>query len=183
MSILPNNIKFLRNRLGITQEEFALKLGIKRGVAGSIETGRTEPSIELLKNLSKLFSVSISDLIENDLDAMSNNLTSEIDGEGQIANDKHPAVYKPIGKGSKYITDTSNTKETRTPFYGLQVTAGERGIIDWSHEKPSGFFVDIPVLNRAEAVFQVSGFSCDAYEIGEPKPGITPDNKHISNSI
>ena len=40
---MKERIKELRRSLGLTQEEFALRLGIKRGALANYEVGRNEP--------------------------------------------------------------------------------------------------------------------------------------------
>ena len=40
---MNERIKQLRSRLGMTQQEFADKLGIKRGTLANYEIGRNEP--------------------------------------------------------------------------------------------------------------------------------------------
>lgn len=72
MSLLSKNIKFLRSGLGLSQDDFATQIGIKRGVAGSIETGRTEPSVDLLLKLSEVFLVDVDSLLKFDLESLQN---------------------------------------------------------------------------------------------------------------
>ena len=70
MSILSQNIRWLRKRASMTQEELAVKTGKKSFTAVQHwETGRSEPSQETLKLLSEIFSVPIGDLISTDLQA------------------------------------------------------------------------------------------------------------------
>jgi transcriptional regulator with XRE-family HTH domain len=71
MSIVSDNIKFLRKRLGITQQEFADKIEIKRSLVGAYEEGRADPRISNLIKMSELFAISIDDLVETALWKMS----------------------------------------------------------------------------------------------------------------
>lgn len=57
------NLKETRKSCGMTQKEVAEKLGVVESCYANWEQGRTEPSIEMLRKLSKIFSVSIDDLI------------------------------------------------------------------------------------------------------------------------
>lgn len=57
------NLKETRNSCGMTQKQVAEKLGVVESCYANWEQGRTEPSIEMLRKLSKIFSVSIDDLI------------------------------------------------------------------------------------------------------------------------
>lgn len=47
----------------MTQKQVAEKLGVVESCYANWEQGRTEPSIEMLRKLSEIFSVSIDDLI------------------------------------------------------------------------------------------------------------------------
>ena len=66
MSLISNNLKFLRKGLSLTQEQLALKLGIKRSVLGAYEEGRAEPGLTNLQLFSNVFNVSIDDLVSID---------------------------------------------------------------------------------------------------------------------
>lgn len=73
MSIINENIKFLRKKNGWTQEQFSQKIGIKRSLLGAYEEGRAEPGYDNLLNISKIFQVSVDALLTNDF---KNNPTS-----------------------------------------------------------------------------------------------------------
>lgn len=60
-------IERLRKEKGLTQQEVADKLNIARTTYQSYEKGRNEPSINQLKQLSKLFNVSSDVLIGNEI--------------------------------------------------------------------------------------------------------------------
>ena len=63
MSNISSNIKFLRKKKGLTQQQFADQVGIKRSLVGAYEEERAEPKYELLKSLALFFDVSIDDFI------------------------------------------------------------------------------------------------------------------------
>ncbi len=56
----------LRKRKGLTQEELAEALYVSRTAVSKWESGRGYPSIESLKRIAKLFSVTIDELLSND---------------------------------------------------------------------------------------------------------------------
>ena len=64
---LPQNIRCLRRRLNLSQEEFATQIGLNRGNIASYEKGTAEPKICNLLKMSNLFGVSILDLTQKDL--------------------------------------------------------------------------------------------------------------------
>lgn len=64
---LQSNIRILRDRMGISQEKMAEKLGINRPRYSSYEEYRCEPNISIIIKLSEVFQISIDDLIKKDL--------------------------------------------------------------------------------------------------------------------
>ncbi|MDB4904602.1 MAG: DNA-binding transcriptional regulator, XRE-family domain [Mucilaginibacter sp.] len=68
MSNIPSNIKFLRKKKGLTQQEFADQLGIKRSLVGAYEEERADPKYDLLKKIALFFDVSIDDFINEIID-------------------------------------------------------------------------------------------------------------------
>ncbi|MFD1256542.1 helix-turn-helix domain-containing protein [Mucilaginibacter terrae] len=63
MSIISTNIKFLRKKKGLTQQQFADEIGIKRSLVGAYEEDRADPKYELLKKIALYFEISIDDII------------------------------------------------------------------------------------------------------------------------
>jgi len=66
---LNENIRVLRKRLSLTQDQFAQQLGIKRSLIGAYEEGRAEPKLELLQKMAEVFSISVDDLIGKEFTA------------------------------------------------------------------------------------------------------------------
>lgn len=66
---LNENIRVLRKRLSLTQDQFAQQLGIKRSLIGAYEEGRAEPKLELLQKMAEVFSISVDDLIGKEFKA------------------------------------------------------------------------------------------------------------------
>jgi transcriptional regulator with XRE-family HTH domain len=69
MAELNENIRFLRKKLGLTQDQFAGRLGVKRSLIGAYEEGRAEPRLELLQKMAVLANLSVDTLIGTDLKA------------------------------------------------------------------------------------------------------------------
>ena len=63
MSIAAQNLKYLRKLRGWTQEEFAIKLKIKRSLLGAYEEERAEPRLEVLELVSDMFRLSLDELL------------------------------------------------------------------------------------------------------------------------
>src|ERR1700760_1527002 len=67
MSIISSNIKFLRKKRGLTQQQFADQVGIKRSLVGAYEEERAEPKYDLLKVIAAFFEISIDDFIKEEI--------------------------------------------------------------------------------------------------------------------
>lgn len=57
------NLVKLRNNIGLSQQDVAEKIGIKKTTYWSYETGRTEPPIEILNKLADFFGCSVDYLL------------------------------------------------------------------------------------------------------------------------
>lgn len=63
MSNISSNIKYLRKKKGLTQQQFADEMEIKRSLVGAYEENRAEPKYELLKKIALYFELSVDDFI------------------------------------------------------------------------------------------------------------------------
>ncbi len=61
---LGKNLQLLRNKSGYTQLEVANALNIDRSTYSYYELGKTSPDVKTLVALSKIFAVSIDDLVK-----------------------------------------------------------------------------------------------------------------------
>ena len=57
------NLKEIRKLCGLTQKQVANSLGVVESCYANWEQGRTEPNIDMLRKLGKIFNVSIDELI------------------------------------------------------------------------------------------------------------------------
>ncbi len=67
MSLISENIRFLRKKLGLTQEQFSERIGIKRSLLGAYEEGRADPRLNILTTIAQMFGTSVDILISKDV--------------------------------------------------------------------------------------------------------------------
>lgn len=67
MAIVNRNLKFLRVQQGFTQKQLAEKLGLKQAAVGAYEEERSTPPVTCLVEISRIFGVSIDNLVNKDL--------------------------------------------------------------------------------------------------------------------
>ncbi|MFA5750807.1 MAG: helix-turn-helix transcriptional regulator [Candidatus Paceibacterota bacterium] len=59
---MKNNIKELRNKAKLTQEELAYIVGVRRETILFLEQGKYNPSLRLAYDISKVFKMSIEEV-------------------------------------------------------------------------------------------------------------------------
>lgn len=64
---IGNKIMELRKKSGLSQEELAEKVGVARQTISKWELGETSPDLKQAKELSKIFKISIDELVDNDI--------------------------------------------------------------------------------------------------------------------
>ncbi|WP_018629750.1 XRE family transcriptional regulator [Niabella aurantiaca] len=73
MSVANKNLKYLRKLRGLTQDEFAGKLNIKRSLLGAYEEGRAEPRLEVLETVCNIFKLTLDEILRKDLSEHTDN--------------------------------------------------------------------------------------------------------------
>ena len=63
MDVFHNNLKRLRHRRGMKQEELAERMRVTRQTVSGWETGRRQPDLDTLKKLAEVLNVDIHELI------------------------------------------------------------------------------------------------------------------------
>lgn len=82
MSLLSENLKTLRKARGLTQAEFALRIGVNRSVIGAYEEGRAEPKLQTLQNICHFFEISVDELLNKKFDPNGlSEIQSDVDGQ------------------------------------------------------------------------------------------------------
>ena len=70
MDIVNRNLRFLRSKEGLTQREFAQRLLLKQATLGAYEEGRATPPLNILSDVSRIFKVSLDNLINTDISSL-----------------------------------------------------------------------------------------------------------------
>ena len=76
------NLKYLRKREGLTQEEMAEKLNVSRQSVTKWESGQSLPDIEKVKEIAYMFSVSVDSLVGDIENPTTNKIKKKIDDIG-----------------------------------------------------------------------------------------------------
>ncbi len=91
MSNLSNNLKFLRGKHKMSQQELADRVGVGRTTVANIEANLANPGHKTLLEIVKIFDVSVDDLLNKDLTKkIKQVVTRDIEkGSGTI-------IYRPV---------------------------------------------------------------------------------------
>ncbi|MCI5059349.1 MAG: helix-turn-helix domain-containing protein, partial [Flavobacteriales bacterium] len=148
----------------MTQEQFAIKIGVKRSLIGAYEEGRAEPKLSTILNMCSYFKISLDELIQNNLSDKPFNEVSRdrIKGDGMR--------ILPIAVSAD---DESKELATLVPVKAAAGYLDGYGDVDFIQELPkfSFPFNELP-QDRTYRVFQINGDSMlpvpeGSYIIGE----------------
>ena len=67
MTYIQSNLKFLRNKMNISQEELAKRLFVTHQTVSNHENGKSQPNFEMIEKYASFFNVPFEDLIHKDL--------------------------------------------------------------------------------------------------------------------
>ena len=98
---LCKNLKYLRNRLGISQETLSAGINLTRSTYVSYEKGTRTPDLQTLDALARLYEVSFDSLVNYDLtDGILNRIYFSSDDRelAELLND-----YQALSVSSKYL--------------------------------------------------------------------------------
>jgi len=109
MSNIANNLKYLRKKKGLTQQQFADEMGIKRASVGAYEENRAEPKYELLKKIADFYELTMDELANDTINdkwkpvprgnaANVRVLSITVDG-----NDKENIEWVPVKASAGYL--------------------------------------------------------------------------------
>ena len=103
------NLKYLRKLRGWTQEEFAIKIGIKRSLVGAYEEERAEPRIDVLEKLSDMFKISLDDLLRKDLTEVKGSYLSRR-RQQKLISENNLIHFVPVKAAAGYLAGYADTE-------------------------------------------------------------------------
>lgn len=86
---IANKLVKLRKQLGFSQEELAEKIGVSRQAVSKWERSESSPDTDNLIALSKIYGVSIDEMLDYDVDTSVKDTSTETFKEQYTYNDKH----------------------------------------------------------------------------------------------
>ncbi len=150
--MIGENLKILRKRKAISQEDAAKMIGIPRSSYSGYENGVAQPPIELLIKLADNFKLSVDVLLRNDLSKYSDNKLEEMEQQLDFTTGNNLRVL---------VTTTDNKQEEMIELVPESAKAGySTGYADPEFIKVLPAF-NLPFLSRQKKcrAFPISGDS------------------------
>ncbi len=110
MSQAGQNLKYLRKLRGWTQEEFAIKLGIKRSLIGAYEEERADPRLEVLEVVADIYKLSLDELLLKDLANTSSNYLSRRRQQKMMTVERNLIHFVPVKAAAGYLAGYADTE-------------------------------------------------------------------------
>jgi len=114
--ILYSNLKFLREKFNLSQEEIAKLIKKKKSVIGNYEKGTSSPTINSLVKISIFFGITLDDLIKQDLRLREEKLLNFLI-EDKSTFGKN--ISEPRGKYSKLGDSSSSSPDELESLKGI----------------------------------------------------------------
>jgi transcriptional regulator with XRE-family HTH domain len=103
MSQAGQNLKYLRKLRGWTQEEFAVKLGIKRSLIGAYEEERADPRLEVLEVVCDIFKLTLDELLLKDLSNTASTYLAKRRQQKMLTAERNVIHFVPVKAAAGYL--------------------------------------------------------------------------------
>lgn len=110
MSQAGQNLKYLRKLRGWTQEEFAVKLGIKRSLIGAYEEERADPRLEVLEIVGDIFKLSLDELLLKDLSNTGSSFLAKRRQQKMMTAERNIIHFVPVKAAAGYLAGYADSE-------------------------------------------------------------------------
>jgi transcriptional regulator with XRE-family HTH domain len=110
MSQAGQNLKYLRKLRGWTQEEFAIKLGVKRSLVGAYEEERADPRLEVLEIITGIFKLSLDELMLTDLSIAADSYIAKRRQQKMMLADRNYIHFVPVKAAAGYLAGYADSE-------------------------------------------------------------------------
>ncbi|MEO6730152.1 MAG: LexA family transcriptional regulator [Ferruginibacter sp.] len=110
MSQAGQNLKYLRKLRGWTQEEFAVKLGIKRSLIGAYEEERADPRLEVLEIAGDIFKLTLDELLLKDVSNTGTSFLAKRRQQKMMSADRNIIHFVPVKAAAGYLAGYADSE-------------------------------------------------------------------------
>nr|WP_256534071.1 helix-turn-helix transcriptional regulator [Lewinella sp. JB7] len=104
VNFLSSNIRFLRKRRKLSQQQLADDLGIKRSNIAAYETKNVEPRLSLINDMARYFSVPLEDMVVTDIASLGSE-DEVINGLNRVLNQNTIEEIKEVSEKIQRMLD------------------------------------------------------------------------------
>lgn len=115
------NLKYLRKKEGLTQEELAEKLNVSRQSVTKWEGGQSLPDIEKVKEIAYMFSVSVDTLIGDIESKTTNKIKKKIDDIGWFVFGFSVLLIMMLTSIYNFLSRTIQDEDAMYPITGVMI--------------------------------------------------------------
>ncbi len=167
MNFLSSNIRFLRKRLKLSQQQLADDLGVKRSNIAAYETKNVEPRLSLINGMAAYFSVPLEDMVITNLSAADSDGRGLTFGNAPLLSDSSLEEIKLISDKIQRMLDGFKV------FYEFkrEMNDGHNPAADGDIEN---FLVFINHMSEYNRLIESSLTPSGAGQDRDPSPGTSP---------
>jgi transcriptional regulator with XRE-family HTH domain len=110
MSQAGQNLKYLRKLRGWTQEEFSVKLGVKRSLIGAYEEERADPRLEVLEIITSIFKLTLDELMLTDLSNAGDSYLAKRRKHKLIMAERNLIHFVPVKAAAGYLAGYADSE-------------------------------------------------------------------------
>lgn len=167
---IGKQIKLIREQQGMSQKDFAMKIGSKNTTVSNWEKGLTRPDADTLVIICKVLNTSADEILKTSYTnrnfSFSNheqqhiNKYRELDGHGRYVVDFVLAAEHERTTAHVHNSNNENNDEIYLSFPSLPVSAGTGVVLDDGVAEPAAF-PNNKITRRANFALRVSGDSME----------------------
>jgi transcriptional regulator with XRE-family HTH domain len=110
MSQAGQNLKYLRKLRGWTQEEFAIKLGIKRSLIGAYEEERADPRLDVLEIVCEIFKLTLDEVLLKDVSNTGGSYLAKRRQQKMMTAERNVIHFVPVKAAAGYLAGYADSE-------------------------------------------------------------------------
>jgi len=110
MSQAGQNLKYLRKLRGWTQEEFAIKLGIKRSLIGAYEEERADPRLDVLETVCEIFKLTLDEVLLKDVSNTGGSYIAKRRQQKMMTAERNVIHFVPVKAAAGYLAGYADSE-------------------------------------------------------------------------
>ncbi|MBL0357347.1 MAG: helix-turn-helix domain-containing protein [Chitinophagaceae bacterium] len=110
MSQAGQNLKYLRKLRGWTQEEFAIKLGIKRSLIGAYEEERADPRLDVLETVCEIFKLTLDEVLLKDVSNTGGSYLAKRRQQKMMTAERNVIHFVPVKAAAGYLAGYADSE-------------------------------------------------------------------------